>query len=108
MILYATPFTFSIPIVIWIDSLNYILMSIVYLVLTIYYSIKNGVFLDYSEYNPVNYFFCLWITMPLQLLLAIFGESLLIPMFLVGLIGMLLYLAIFALILFVLKSGTLG
>jgi hypothetical protein len=38
---YATPFLFLIPPIIWIDSLNYMLMSTVYLGLTIYFTITN-------------------------------------------------------------------
>ena len=55
---------FKVPIIVWIDSLNYIFMSLVYLALTIYFSIQNGVFIDFSYSNPVNYLLALLLTMP--------------------------------------------
>ena len=67
-------------------------MSTLYLFLTVFFTIKNGVFLDLSLSNPVNYFFVLWFSMPLQLFMAIFGEIILIPMFLMGIAGLLVIL----------------
>ena len=69
-------------------------MSTVYLGLTIYFTISNKAFIDFSINNPTNYFFALWLSMPLQLFLAIFAEPLLIPIFLLGLIGLLFILVI--------------
>ena len=84
MFTYSIQFTALVPLIIWFDSLNYILMSTVYLVDTIYFTISNGKFLDNSSDNPVNYFFYLWVSMPIQYLLAIFAEPFLIPIFMVG------------------------
>ena len=73
-------------------------MSTLYLFLTVFFTIKNGVFLDLSLSNPVNYFFVLWFSMPLQLFMAIFGEIILIPIFLMGLAGLLVILFVFIVI----------
>ena len=63
--MYSTPLLFFIPLLIWIDSLNYMLMSSVYLGLTIYFSLGNKEFIDLSITNYANYFFVLWFSMPL-------------------------------------------
>jgi len=72
-------------------------MSTLYLFLTVFFTVKNGVFLDLSLSNPVNYFFVLWFSMPLQLFMAIFGEIILIPIFLMGLVGLFVILFVFVL-----------
>ena len=73
-------------------------MSTLYLFFTVFLTIKNGVFLDFSVNNPVNYFFVLWASMPLQLFVAIFGEVILIPTFLMGFTGLFINLAIYVII----------
>ena len=107
--MYSTPLLFFIPLLIWIDSLNYMLMSSVYLGLTIYFSLGNKEFIDLSITNYANYFFVLWFSMPLQLFLALFAETLLVPLFLLGLIGVLFILAFLIFYLILLKSvGIIG
>ena len=66
-------------------------MSTFHLFLTVYFAITYPDGHVYTE-NPAYIFLVLWLTMPLQLFMAIFGEIILIPMFLMGIAGLLVIL----------------